>query len=57
LGTTSRPLFSAASRLLSPFFVRATDNNHAPAFYVIIAATVTLVILLPTDETAFSPLR
>jgi hypothetical protein len=37
--------------------VRVTGNNHAPAFYVIAAAIVTLVILLRTPETAFAPLR
>jgi MHS family proline/betaine transporter-like MFS transporter len=40
-----------------PFLVRVTDNSHAPAVYVIIAAIITLVVLLRTRETAFAPLR
>jgi len=34
-----------------------TGNGHAPAVDVIIAAIVTLVVLLRTRETAFPPLR
>jgi hypothetical protein len=37
--------------------VRVTGNNHTPAAFVIIAATVTLIVLLRTRETAFVPLR
>jgi hypothetical protein len=42
---------------MSTFLVRVTSNSHAPAAYVIIAAIITLVILLRTGETAFAPLR
>jgi MHS family proline/betaine transporter-like MFS transporter len=41
----------------STFLVRVTGNNHTPAAFVIIAATVTLIVLLRTRETAFVPLR
>jgi MHS family proline/betaine transporter-like MFS transporter len=50
-------IFGGFAPFIATFLVRVTDNNRAPAFYVVIAALVTLVILLRTRETAFSPLR
>src|SRR5215467_11285470 len=50
-------IFGGFAPFIATFLVRATENNHAPAFYVIIAALVTLAILLRTRETAFAPLR
>jgi MFS transporter, MHS family, proline/betaine transporter len=50
-------IFGGFAPFIATLLVRATDNNHAPAFYVITAAIVTLVILLRTRETAFTPLR
>jgi MHS family proline/betaine transporter-like MFS transporter len=50
-------IFGGFAPFIATFLVRTTGNNHAPAAYVIIAAIVTLVILLRTRETAFAPLR
>jgi MFS family permease len=50
-------LFGGFAPFIATFLVRVTGNNHAPAAYVIIAAIVTLVVLLRTRETAFAPLR
>jgi MHS family proline/betaine transporter-like MFS transporter len=50
-------IFGGFAPFIATFLVRVTGNNHAPAFYVISAAIVTLVILLRTRETAFAPLR
>jgi MFS transporter, MHS family, proline/betaine transporter len=50
-------IFGGFAPFIATFLVRSTGNNHAPAAYVIIAAVVTLVILLRTRETAFAPLR
>jgi MHS family proline/betaine transporter-like MFS transporter len=50
-------IFGGFAPFIATFLVRATGNNHAPSAYVIIAALVTLVILLRTRETAFAPLR
>jgi len=50
-------IFGGFAPFIATFLVRVTDNNHAPAFYVIAAAVVTLLILLRTRETAFAPLR
>ena len=50
-------IFGGSAPFIATFLVRVKDNNHAPAFYVITAAIVTLLILLRTRETAFAPLR
>jgi MFS transporter, MHS family, proline/betaine transporter len=50
-------VFGGFAPFIATFLVRLTDNNHAPAAYVMLAAIVTLVILLRTRETAFEPLR
>ncbi|HEY1431273.1 MAG TPA: MFS transporter, partial [Stellaceae bacterium] len=50
-------IFGGFAPFIATFLVRATGNNHAPAAYVVIAAIVTLMILLRTRETAFAPLR
>jgi MHS family proline/betaine transporter-like MFS transporter len=50
-------IFGGFAPFIATFLVRATGNSHAPAAYVIIAALVTLLILLRTRETAFTPLR
>jgi MHS family proline/betaine transporter-like MFS transporter len=50
-------LFGGFAPFIATFLVRVTGNNHAPAAYVIIAAIITLVVLLRTRETAFAPLR
>ena len=50
-------IFGGFAAFIATFLVRVSGNNHAPAFYVIAAAIVTLVILLRTRETAFAPLR
>jgi MFS transporter, MHS family, proline/betaine transporter len=47
----------AVAPSIATFLVRVTDNSEAPAAYVIIAAIITLVVLLRTRETAFAPLR
>jgi MFS transporter, MHS family, proline/betaine transporter len=47
----------AVAPSIATFLVRVTDNSEAPAAYVIIAAIITLVVLLRTPETAFAPLR
>jgi MHS family proline/betaine transporter-like MFS transporter len=55
LGTGTR---HASNRsFIATFLVRITENSHAPAAYVIIAAIITLIVLLRTRETAFAPLR
>jgi len=50
-------IFGGFAPFIATFLVRVTDNNHAPAFYVVAAAVATLAILLRTRETAFAPLR
>ena len=50
-------IFGGFAPFIATFLVRMMGNNHAPAAYVLIAALVTLVILLRTRETAFAPLR
>jgi MFS transporter, MHS family, proline/betaine transporter len=49
-------IFGGFAPFIAAFLLRATGNKHAPAAYVVIAALVTLVILLRTRETAFPPL-
>ena len=50
-------IFGGFAPFIATFLIKVTGNNHAPAAYVVIAALVTLVILLRTREPAFSPLR
>lgn len=50
-------LFGGFAPFVATFRARAIGNNHAPAVYVIMAAIVTLIVLLRTRETAFAPLR
>jgi MHS family proline/betaine transporter-like MFS transporter len=50
-------IFGGFAPFIATFLVRVTGNSHAPAAYVIIAAIITLVVLLRTRETAFAPLR
>ncbi len=50
-------IFGGFAPFIATFLVRTTGSNYAPAAYVVAAALVTLVILLRTRETAFSPLR
>jgi MHS family proline/betaine transporter-like MFS transporter len=50
-------IFGGFAPFIATFLVRVTDNSRAPAVYVIIAAIITLVVLLRTRETAFAPLR
>ena len=50
-------LFGGFAPFIATFLVRGTDDRQAPAAYVIIAAIITLVILLRTRETAFTPLQ
>jgi len=50
-------LFGGFAPFIATFLVRLTGNSHAPAGYVIIAAMITLIVLLRTRETAFAPLR
>ena len=50
-------IFGGFAPFIATFLLWVTDNDHAPAFYVITAAIVTLVILLRARETAFAPLR
>jgi MFS transporter, MHS family, proline/betaine transporter len=50
-------IFGGFAPFIATFLVRVTGNNHAPAAYLIIAAIITLVVLLRTRETAFATLR
>jgi MFS transporter, MHS family, proline/betaine transporter len=50
-------IFGGFAPFIATFLVQVTGNKHAPAFYVVAAAVVTLVVLLRTRETAFTPLR
>ncbi len=50
-------IFGGFAPFIATFLLRAIGNKHAPAADVVIAALVTLVILLRTRETAFAPLR
>jgi MHS family proline/betaine transporter-like MFS transporter len=50
-------IFGGFAPFIATFLVRVTGSNRAPAAYVIIAALVTLAVLLRTRETAFTPLR
>jgi hypothetical protein len=56
-GAAAVAIFGGFAPFIATFLLRATGNKHAPAAYVVIAALVTLVILLRTPETAFAPLR
>ena len=50
-------VFGGFAPFIATFLVQQTGNVTAPAIYVIVAAIVTLIILLQTRETAFQPLR
>jgi MHS family proline/betaine transporter-like MFS transporter len=50
-------VFGGITPLLATFLIGATGNPFAPAFYVMAAAAVTLVVVLRARETAKLPLR
>ena len=50
-------IFGGFAPFIATFLVRETGSRLAPATYVIAAELITLLILLRTRETAFSPLR
>ncbi len=50
-------IFGGFAPFIATFLVRATASSLAPAAYVIPAELITLLILVRTRETAFSPLR
>jgi len=54
---TMSPMTFEALRPFHRHFSGVTDNSQAPDAYVIIAAIITLVVLLRTRETAFASLR
>ena len=51
------PIFGGFAPFIATWLIRETANPRAPAFYVIAAAVITLVILTRIRETAFSPLK
>jgi MFS transporter, MHS family, proline/betaine transporter len=50
-------LFGGFAAYIATWLIQATGNPLAPAFYVIAAAVITLVILTRIRETAFEPLK
>jgi metabolite-proton symporter len=50
-------LFGGFAPYIATWLIKLTGNPLAPAFYVIAAAVITLVILTRIRETAFSPLK
>jgi len=50
-------IFGGFAPFIATWLIRETANPRAPAFYVIAAAVITLVILTRIRETAFSPLK
>jgi MHS family proline/betaine transporter-like MFS transporter len=50
-------IFGGFAAYIATWLIQATGNPLAPAFYVIAAAVVTLVILTRIRETAFEPLK
>ncbi|HXW25758.1 MAG TPA: MFS transporter [Xanthobacteraceae bacterium] len=50
-------VFGGFAPFIATWLIRETGNPLAPAFYVISAAVITLVILTQIRETAFEPLR
>jgi MHS family proline/betaine transporter-like MFS transporter len=54
---TAVAIFGGFAPFIATYLVSATGSPYAPAFYVIAAALVTLIVLLRARETAFSPLR
>lgn len=42
--------------MVSTYFIKITDNNIAPAFFVLICAVLVSIIVLKMKETAFTPL-
>jgi metabolite-proton symporter len=50
-------IFGGFAAYIATWLIQATGNPLAPAFYVITAAVVTLVILTRIRETAFEPLK
>jgi MHS family proline/betaine transporter-like MFS transporter len=50
-------VFGGITPLLATFLIGATGNSFAPAFYVMAAAAVSLVVVLRARETAKLPLR
>jgi MFS transporter, MHS family, proline/betaine transporter len=50
-------IFGGFAPFIATWLIRETGNPLAPAFYVIAAAVITLVIVTRMRETAFSPLK
>jgi len=50
-------IFGGFAPFIATWLIKATGNPLAPAFYVIAAAVITLVILTRIRETAFAPLK
>jgi MHS family proline/betaine transporter-like MFS transporter len=50
-------VFGGITPLLATFLIGATGNSFAPAFYVMAAAAISLVVVLRARETAKLPLR
>jgi MFS transporter, MHS family, proline/betaine transporter len=50
-------IFGGFAPFIATWLIRETGNPLAPAFYVIAAAAITLVIVMRMRETAFSPLK
>jgi len=50
-------VFGGFAPFIATWLIRETGNPLAPAFYVIAAAVITLVILTRIRETAFEPLK
>jgi metabolite-proton symporter len=50
-------IFGGFAPYIATWLIRETGNPLAPAFYVIAAAVITLVLLTRIRETAFAPLR
>jgi MHS family proline/betaine transporter-like MFS transporter len=50
-------LFGGFAPFIATWLIRETGNPLAPAFYLIAAAVITLVILTRIRETAFEPLK
>jgi MFS transporter, MHS family, proline/betaine transporter len=49
-------IFGGFAPLLAQFLVQSSGNSAAPAFYLVGASVITLIVLVKIKETAFKPL-
>jgi MHS family proline/betaine transporter-like MFS transporter len=54
---TAVAIFGGFAPFLATYLIKLTGYSLAPTFYLIAASTITLLVLWPMKETAFTPLR